>query len=71
MASKPDSAEVASRTHSLRGQKGRVASEPGTGEVASGIHSLCGQKEERVVLDIGEFVTYLEKQSTELISLCL
>ena len=71
MASKPGSGQVASGTRSLRGQKGRVASEPGTGEVASGIHSLRGQKEERVVLDTGEFVTYLEKWSTELISLCL
>ena len=48
-----------------------VATEPGTEEVASGTRSLSRRQEERVVLDTGEFVTYLEKQSTESISLYL
>ena len=63
MASKPGTGEVASRTHSLRGQKGCVPLEPGTGEVASGTRSLHGQKEEHVVLDTGEFVTTLENST--------
>ena len=71
MASKPGSAEVASRTHSLCGQKGRVASEPGTGKVASGTRSLCAQKEKHVVLDTGEFVSYLGETNTEIISMYL
>ena len=43
MTLKPGTGEVASRTHSLRGQKGCVPLEPGI-EVASGTHSLHGQK---------------------------
>ena len=66
-----ESGQADSETHSLRGEKGRVASKTSTLKATSGTRSLRGRQEEHVVLDTGEFVTNFRKSYTKLIGLCL
>ena len=54
-----ESGQADSETHSLHGEKGRVASKTRMLKATSGTRSLCGRQEEHVVLETGEFVTKL------------